>query len=297
MIIIGGFNWNPVGIIVTGNPGVPGSANNRVEEPNCVYIDKNDTIYICDSKNNRIQKYTSGSAFGTTVVGGAGSGASQLNYPVALTFDKNGDLYVVDKINCRVQKYVSGSTSGTTVAGTTGTCANALNNLKDPTGVAVDDNLVIYVADYGNDRILQYHQPSVIGSDPFSGASFIKPFGIYIVNGSSNQIYTSEISSKQVERRSSGSSAFTLQITDSAGSNWNEPASVIVDPYGNVYVADHQTNKIKRCCVGSTVCTTIVDGSTGSTLLSDPLSMALDSNLNLYVVSKGTHVVYKFNRI
>lgn len=151
--------------------------------------------------------------------------------------------------------------------------------------------------DYGNDHIRKYTQSSTTVSDPFSGASFSKPYGIFIVNGSVNEIYISEISGKKVEKRVSGNSAHSLQITDRSNSNWDEPAGIVVDPYGNIYVADHQNQRIVRCCVGSTTCTTLIDGSSGARPFDSPIGLAFDSNLNLFVVDKGNHVLYKFTRI
>ena len=263
-----------------------------MDEPYCVYVDALDTVYVCDSKNNRIQKWTSGASTGTTVAGhsggNSGSNSAKLDYPTGLTFDKNGDMYVVDQLNNRVQKFSPPSSSGATVA----------NGLDKPTSVAVDDNLNVYVTDTENNRVLKFPSGSTSGSSAFSGGSFDKPYGITFQNSSSNQIYVSDISNKKVQLWTIGASSATSTVSETAGgtTNFNEPGSIIVDPYGNIYVADYQNKKVKRCCAGQNTCHTVIDGDS-SPILDEPRGIAFDSNLNLYVTSKDIGAVYKYQLI
>ena len=278
--------------------GSSGTGSNALNQPHCVYIGINDTIYVCDTENHRIQAFQQGSSTGNTVAGGSGSGNSviQLHQPVGMTFDKNGNLYVADKQNNRVQQFSPGSMTGTTVAGS-GSSGNLMNQLNQPIGVAVDENLFIYVTDWGNGRVMKYSQNSTTGSDAFPGGSFTNPFGIYIQNGSASHIYTSDTNTKRVQLQSSGASNANFTITDAGNANWNEPAGIILDLYGNIYVADYQNKKVKMCCAGSTNCTTVIDGNSPSpTLLDSPYSIALDSKLNLYVTSKSDSSVYRYDQ-
>jgi hypothetical protein len=76
-------------------------------------------IYICDTNNNRVQKWAFGAATGQTVAGGngQGSGASQLNQPAGIALDPAGDIYVSDSRNCRVQIWEANVGVGVPVAG------------------------------------------------------------------------------------------------------------------------------------------------------------------------------------
>ncbi|CAF4455331.1 unnamed protein product, partial [Adineta steineri] len=115
------LRWNQTGQTVAGT--TQGTSANQLKNPSCLYIDNNNTLYICDHDNNRVQKWFQGASTTTTVAGSStgtsGSTSILLNSPIDLTFDKNGFMYVVDNGNNRVQRFAPGSTSGTTVAGTT----------------------------------------------------------------------------------------------------------------------------------------------------------------------------------
>ncbi|CAF4435504.1 unnamed protein product, partial [Adineta steineri] len=132
------LRWNQTGQIVAGT--TPGSNANQLKNPSCLYIDNNNTLYICDHDNNRIQKWIQGATTGVTVArdstGTQGSTSTLLKTPIDLTFDNNGFMYVVDNGNNRVQRFAPGSTSGTTVAGTTAS-TNALTDLKQPTAIDI----------------------------------------------------------------------------------------------------------------------------------------------------------------
>ena len=102
--------------------GTAGATLDRLYTPYSIAIDSFDALYIADYLNNRIQKFSSGSSTGMTVVGQtsgtAGSGPYDLRAPTCVLFDSHGNLYVSDSANHRVQFFSNNSFFGTTVAGT-----------------------------------------------------------------------------------------------------------------------------------------------------------------------------------
>ena len=84
--------------------------------------------------------------------------------------DASGNLYVADEGNSRVLEYntpLSTDTTADLVFGQGGSFTSAVINsggvsassLYYPTGVAVDAGGNLYVADYGNHRVLEYDKP------------------------------------------------------------------------------------------------------------------------------------------
>jgi sugar lactone lactonase YvrE len=67
-------------------------------------------IYIADTGNNRVVRWTTNYAAGGTCIvgctGGSGSAANKLNNPRDVKFDASGNLYVSDQGNNRVQKFM-----------------------------------------------------------------------------------------------------------------------------------------------------------------------------------------------
>jgi len=103
-----------VGTIAAGVNCTPGTDLNQLKYPAAVIVDNNGYIYIADSGNNRIMRWTSNySAGGTCVVGCsriAGLAADEMNTPRDLKFDKYGNLYVADQGNNRIQKFLINTT-------------------------------------------------------------------------------------------------------------------------------------------------------------------------------------------
>ncbi|CAF1691535.1 unnamed protein product, partial [Adineta ricciae] len=69
--------------IVAGIMNGNGSGLHQLNEPGQIYVDNFGNIYIADSLNHRIQKWTPGAKQGITVAGGNGQGSqpNQLNTP------------------------------------------------------------------------------------------------------------------------------------------------------------------------------------------------------------------------
>lgn len=89
----------------------------------------------------------------------------------------------------------------------------------------------------------------------------------------------------------------SLGLTDSS---LNDPRDVTLDPMGNVYVADRWSHRIQLFLAGQSLVQTII-GMTAtpgnsSTFLNGPTSIALDSQLNLYVADRFNHRIQKFLR-
>ncbi|CAF3424903.1 unnamed protein product [Rotaria socialis] len=286
MLILGnGMQWNTTGVRVAGD-GTEGSGAAQLKEPRCVYVDANDTVYVCDTVNGRIQKWPKGATTGTTVAGGSeGASSNQLKMPLGLTFDKNGILYVADTENHRIQKFSPGSASGTTLVG---------SSLNKPYGVAVDGNNNLYITDHDNLKVKRYNINTSTLTDVFSSSN--KPYGIAFLSNSSNQFYVSFDSSPALELWTVGVSGATATLGSS--STHGEPKSIAVDRYNNVYVADKGKKQITMYCANSGSVKTIVGGSSNtSPSLDEPAGVAFDANMNLYVTYKSLASVYKFSLI
>lgn len=139
------WTWNTAGVTVAGIVGSSGSAANQFNLPWNVYLDSNNTMYIADTNNHRIQKWLYGATSGTTIVGTgtSGSTSTQLNAPRSVWIQAS-NMFVADSANNRVQMFVSGSTTGTTVAST---------GLGTVYFVQLDSLGNIYTTDYSNSKI------------------------------------------------------------------------------------------------------------------------------------------------
>ena len=125
VVIDSGLRWNSTGTCVAGQAsGTPGPAANQLQHPFALSLDSNMSLFIVDTENHRIQKWSSGATVGVTVAGQAsgasGSSPFALTNPVGMAVDSASNLYFTDRDNSRVMYWANGASSGTTIAGTTG---------------------------------------------------------------------------------------------------------------------------------------------------------------------------------
>ncbi|MCC6588582.1 MAG: hypothetical protein IT168_17945 [Bryobacterales bacterium] len=163
----------PTGTIVTlagngaaGLRGDKGPSNEaQLNQPYGLAVDPHGQIYIADLGNQRIRRIGTDGAI-TTVAGGGetkppGEGgealATRFQAPRNVVVDPDGNLYVSDFGDNRVYRITpSGGiavAAGTGVAGFTEK-GEALNvNLSSPSGLALDAQGALYIADSGNKAI------------------------------------------------------------------------------------------------------------------------------------------------
>jgi sugar lactone lactonase YvrE len=159
--------WAPgasTGILVAGG-NTEGISVNTLSGPAGMYVESNtSTIWIADTYNNRIVKWSSPS-IGVLVCGSYGSKADQFDTPQGLFVDTSASntLYVADTDNHRIQMWLPGATNGITVAGQTGVAGSGIDQLNGPQTLLLDKNGIMYILDTGNNRIMQWTIGSTSG--------------------------------------------------------------------------------------------------------------------------------------
>ncbi|MXZ90131.1 MAG: hypothetical protein F4W95_00750 [Chloroflexi bacterium] len=128
--------------------GIPGGAPGEINRPAGLAFDKNDNLYMVESRNHRVSVFTRDGKyqFGW---GGLGDGDGQFNLPWGIEIDHNGDVYVADWRNDRIQKFAPDGTFLMKF----GESGDGDGQFNRPTGVAVDKDGHIFVTDYKNDRV------------------------------------------------------------------------------------------------------------------------------------------------
>lgn len=152
-----------------GTPGNAGAGNGQwgeLYEPGGVALDSSGNLYIADTQNHRVRTLTPDGAIstiaGTGSAGFSGDGSAamfaELNEPSAVAVDAGGNIYIADRQNHRV-RLVTTDGNITTVAGTGDAVYNGDNGaalemaLSYPSGLALDGQGNVFVADTGNNRV------------------------------------------------------------------------------------------------------------------------------------------------
>ncbi|CAF4109536.1 unnamed protein product [Rotaria magnacalcarata] len=274
------FNGNLTAGIRIAGTSVLGNTTSQLKNPWGIYVDANNTLYVVDQGNHRVQKWTPGSVNATTLAGEsgvAGAWSYQFNLPTDITFDQYNNMYIMDSGNDRIQRWWPGSTYGVTVA------AAVLSNSK---GIAFDPFGGLAVADYSNHRIVLF--PAVC---PSTTTTTPAP-----LTNAPNQVCGTAL----------WSSAFRIVAgtTASAGATatlLNAPIDVTFDGYGNMYVVDFSNHRIQRFRNGSsgttagvTVAGFTTAGGGGLSEFNNPSAVALDNNGTMYILDRDNFRVVKW---
>jgi sugar lactone lactonase YvrE len=144
------------------------ATNATLYAPKGITLDSHGNLYIADRSNNRIRKVDAVTGKISTVAGNGTGGyngdgrtatSAALNLPERIALDNNGNLYIADLGNYRIRKVdtVTGNIStvaGTGTGGYNGDGIVATNaQLYNPSGIVLDNNGNLYIADNGNKRI------------------------------------------------------------------------------------------------------------------------------------------------
>ena len=169
-------------------------------------IDHQRYLYVSDTVEDEVRRYTIGDKNGIVVAGGnaRGNQLNQLNWPTYLFIDEEQAVYVSDTYNHRVMKWNKDAKEGIVVAGGQRQ-GSALTQLSHPRGLFVDTSGTIYVADARNNRVMRWSKGAREGT--------------VIVGGNGHGDRTNQL---------------------------NEPEALSFDRHCNLYVVDNENHRVQR---------------------------------------------------
>ena len=141
-------------LTVVAGAGCPGSTSDMLTYPNGIFVDLTCILYVADSGNNRIQRFSLGQMNAITIAGNGAPGTINLSSPMAVILDGDGYVFIVDSNNHRIVG--SGPDGFRCVIGCTGSSGSALNQLNYPQSMSFDSYGNIWVADGNNGRIQKF---------------------------------------------------------------------------------------------------------------------------------------------
>ncbi len=155
------FDRNGVFVRTLGDPaGAVGNDSAHFSSPYDVCTDSSGNIYVADSSNHRVQVFDSRYNYLTTIgkTSQSGTDNAHFNDPRSVSSGPSGRIYVADASNHRIQVFDSNYNYIATI-GTTAQVGSDTAHLNLPKGVGEfydGSKYVVYIADYGNQRVLVY---------------------------------------------------------------------------------------------------------------------------------------------
>ena len=262
------------GFLGDGLPASQAALNN----PNEILILPSGNLLIADAFNNRLREITSESGIIQTFAGNGSicfggddelATSATLNFPSGLDSDADNNLFFADTENHRIRMISSETNIITTIAGNDffgfgGDGGEAINALIwAPIDVALDQSNNIYIVDRGNNRIRKI--------DALTGI-------IQTVAGNGLKSFSGD-----------GNAAIEAAL--------NEPAAVIIDQIGNIFIADESNNRVRRVDAITGIITTLAGngnfgtsgdgGPANQASLEAPKGLALDQNADNLFIATG----------
>jgi sugar lactone lactonase YvrE len=268
----------------TGQAGFSGDGGNalnaQLNSPQGVALDTAGNLYIADQYNQRIRMVsldgiiTTVAGNGTAGYNGDGEPASsaELYYPQGITTDGAGNLYIADLGNGRIRMVSADGSIATVAGGGTGSSGDGgpatSATLTGPNAVALDAAGDLYIADATN-------QVRVVNP-----AGVIAHFA-----GTGLRGYSGD-----------GGLAASAALSD--------PVGLVVDPTGNVYIADESNQRVRKVNLHGII-TTFAGGNSNVALgdggpatsarLYAPVGVSADTSGDIYIADQSNDRLREVN--
>lgn len=238
-----GFGFD--GTFVVGQPNFTSSAaattSTGLNFPEGMIVDgTHGKLYVADRLNNRILRYAypvttnnpvAQVVFGqpnltSNAVNNGGLSASSMNAPIDVAVDPaTGDLWVSDYQNHRLLRFAAAHSVTTNQVNAVQVLGQAnfisagasttLNGLNQPHGLNLDATGRLWVADFGNNRVVRFDNAASLGNGGNAAAVLGQP-------------------------------NFTANAASLTQSGMSQPLSLTLDAAGNLYVGDFNANRVLR---------------------------------------------------
>ena len=219
--------------------GSPGVGSGQLNNPSGIAVDQMGNIYVADTDNDRIQRFSPRGIF-LDQVGGFGRRDGQFNRPVGVAAGFGLEIFVADSRNRRISLFTNNlrfaGTFGGEDAGPPGLEFGFLG------GVAVSRTGQVYVSDVEKSEVVRItHFDRVdrgFGGIGYGGGELSRPAGLAI--SEDGKVYVAD----QGNDRMVAFDAFGGLVATFGEAELKSPSGVAVGPNGTVVVADTGHNRI-----------------------------------------------------
>jgi uncharacterized protein (TIGR03437 family) len=304
---------------VKGSLGDGGLATNaQLMSPRNVAVDAAGNLYISEFEGHRVRRVTPDGKIstiaGSGIAGFRGDGGlavnAQLSFPAGLTVDRSGNLYLADSQNQRIRKIVPGGMISTVAGGTQS------EPLVTPVAVAIDNYGNIYA---GNTSGVVHEATTAgawiavagTGAPGFAGdggpaskaqLSAARDLALDVIGNLfiADGIRIREINLQGIISTVAGD-GFLHAVGDGGPATaaiLNQPMSVALDRFGNLYIADMGTQRVRMVAPSgmiSTLAGTGVAGFNGDQIpaatatLYSPTGLYADVYGDVYIADTYNH--------
>ncbi|UJR07159.1 hypothetical protein I4U23_011447 [Adineta vaga] len=275
--------WNPNGITFAGRRTVG-------THPFAVFVDNNNTVYVTDQINNRVQVWLDGTVSPTITLEDP-----NLIHPLGLFVTKNGDIFVSYSSTSQVNKQSWKTRSSVPVANFSASCFGLFIDQNNNLYCSLSNSLQVVMVALHNSTNMITKVASDVSLIPirknlmYHYSIFVdSAFNLCVADCGSNIVilFSLEQPLGKTVVGSKAAVSFALHC----------PTGVVLDADGYLFIVDSGNNRIIRsgpngfrCVVG---CTN-TSGS-ASNQLNSPFALSFDSHGNIFVTDQMNSRIQKF---
>lgn len=244
--------------------------------------DESGNVYVADSFNKRVQKFTAQGQF-ITMWNGADGFHPQFATPQDIALDIDGNVYVLDSDASQVRVFAP---TGEELAAWGAPGADD-GQFDHPMGLALDDIGRIYVADTGNHRIQVFEADGTFAA-AWDGLGLMLPRDLAF--DSLGEAHIADTGNNRIVRvNASGVYQDAWGESGAAEGAFNHPSRILVDEDDRLYVSDMDNFRIQRFSREGTFQLAWGDEGHGTSQFARPDGIALDSFGRILTTDSAWH--------
>jgi uncharacterized protein (TIGR03663 family) len=290
--------------VVSGGGIGPG----QLTAPRGIAIGADDSIFVADSYNHRIQHFSkdgtlinSWGAYASILNGEAPGGT--FNEPWGIALGPDGSVYVTDTWNYRIQKFTSQGQFikmwGTYNIG------SSQQGLYGPRGIIVTKEGHVLVTDTGNKRVVIFDSEgnylSQFGTAGMEPGNLDEPVGL--ASDQEGNIYIADTWNHRIQVFKPDSSGLVFSLLSSwnidswyGQSTGNKPF-LTLSPKGNLFVTDPEASRIFEFSKQGDLLHVWTGFNLSEDIASQPIDLKFDSQGNLWVSDATSNVLLVFKNL
>jgi sugar lactone lactonase YvrE len=285
--------------------GSPGSEPGQFQNPRDIALAPDDTLYVADTSNNRIQHLAADGSvlqvwgsFADISKGEAPGGTFYEPWGIAVGVD--GSVYVADTWNHRIQKFTADG-QFVTMWGYFGQAETPFA-IWGPRDIAIDSKGHLFVTDTGNKRVVVYdadgNSITQFGSVGLEPGQFDEPVGIAV--DKDGLVYIADTWNQRIQVMVADASGSYLPLNNWEVVAWygqsldNKPF-LAVDNNGNLYTTDPEGYRILHFNATGTFINYFGDYGSGTNGFNLPTGIIVDGKGGVWIADAGNGRIMHFS--
>ncbi|MBI4633032.1 MAG: hypothetical protein HY742_03995 [Deltaproteobacteria bacterium] len=307
------------------------AGEDRFLAPRGIYRAASGTIYVADTGNDRIRKFTEGGNTTTFAGGGASwldnipATTARMTAPQGISGDAAGNIYLADTASHWIRMVdaagmISTAAGINLTAGYSGDGGPATAAQVDsPAGICALGSGNLVIADTGNSTLRRVDRATgIISTLPMIAVPSLNTpnhvAAYYAIAAGKHYLFIADTANHRIRKLDAATNAMTTVAgTGEEGfggdnkvatlAKLSNPAGVFADTAGNFYIADSGNNRIRKVAVVNGKIDTVVgkgtagySGDGGPPLkaeLNNPRNISQDAAGNFYIADSGNHCIRK----